>query len=31
MSADDWDKVVGWVCCVLFAVYLCLLYFGIGW
>jgi hypothetical protein len=28
MSANDWDEVVAWVCCVGFAVYLVVSFFG---
>lgn len=29
MNADQWDKVVGYVCCVVFVVYLYLLFGGV--
>jgi hypothetical protein len=29
MSADDWDKVVGWVCVVIFLVYMVVLWGGV--
>lgn len=27
MKADDWDRVVGWCCAVIFVVYLVSLYY----
>lgn len=28
LNADQWDKIVGWVCFILFVVYIAVLYTG---
>lgn len=31
MNADKWDKVIAWVCGMLFIIYLIVLYCGVWW